>query len=122
MPDEPTAAMRYKEIMSRAHKAADDVREWERRRGHELESQIAEAAQRVERLAEQEIAVQERGHRWWRMAYDNVARLSWLEPGEPPAATAPARGEHLDHHVEQIKPAYRELQNAVDALSWRARR
>lgn len=122
MPDEPTAAVRYKEIMGRARRSADDLREWERRRSDELESQIAEAALRVERLAEQEVAVQERAHRWWRMAQDNVVRLSWIEPGEPPSPIASARGEHLDQHVEEIRTAYRELTKAVEALGWRARR
>ncbi|EHY89350.1 hypothetical protein ACWGPQ_15190 [Saccharomonospora azurea] len=122
MPDEPTAAVRYKEIMSGARRSADDVREWERRRVEELESRIAEAQARVERLAEQETTVQERTHRWWRMACDNVERLSWIEPGELPPPISSARGAHLDQHVEEVRNAYRELKDAVAALGWRARR
>ncbi|WP_197321827.1 hypothetical protein [Saccharomonospora sp. NB11] len=122
MPDEPTAAVRYKEIMSGARRSADEVREWERRRVEELESQIAGAQDRLDRVAEQEVAVQERTHRWWRMACDNVDRLSWIEPGDPPNASPVARSEHLDQYLEEIRTSYRELTKAVAALGWRARR
>ncbi|OQO92944.1 hypothetical protein [Saccharomonospora piscinae] len=122
MPDEPTAAVRYKEIMGLARRAADELREWERRRAAELESRIAEAQARLDALAEQETAAQERAHRWWRMACDNVDRLPWLEPGQQPAVVTSARGEWADRYAEDIRITYRELTNAINDLGWRARR
>lgn len=122
MTDDTSAAVRYKEIMGLARKAAENLREWEQRRAEELESQIAATAERVERLEEAQLATQERALRWWRMACDNVARLPWLEPGEPPSPSHAAGNDRPDGHTEEIRTAYRELTNAVDALGWRARR
>ena len=122
MSDEPTAAVRYKEIMGLARKAADDLRDWERKRIVELESEIAEADRRLDAAAEQETAVQERALRWWRMACDNVDRLSWLEPGEQPSPINSARGDQVDHYVDGLRSAYRNLTEAVANLGWRARR
>ncbi|EIF00903.1 hypothetical protein [Saccharomonospora glauca] len=122
MPDEPTAAVRYKEIMGRARKSADDLREWERRRGDELKSLIAAAEQRVEQLSDRETAVREQAHRLWRMALDNVKRLSWLDPGEPPSPSALAKSRYLDHYLDEVRTAYRALSEAADTLSWRNRR
>ncbi|WP_298180759.1 hypothetical protein [Saccharomonospora sp.] len=122
MSDEPTAAVRYKEIMGLARKAADDLRDWERKRIVELESEIAEADRRLDAAAEQETAVQERALRWWRMACDNVDRLPWLEPGEQPSPISSARGDRAVRYVDELRGIYRELTEAIASLGWRARR
>ena len=122
MYDEPTAAVRYKEIMGLARKAAEDLRDWERKRIVELESKIAEADRRLDAAAEQETAVQERALRWWRMACDNVDRLSWLEPGEQPSPISSARGDRAVRYVDELRGIYRELTEAIASLGWRARR
>lgn len=121
MTPEPTAAMRYKEIIGSARKAANDLRAWELARAQELDSAIAIAAAEVTRAAERERATVERAHRWWRMAADNVARLTWLDIGPEPEPVPTARGEWLDRHTEDVRPAYRELTEAVLKLGWRAR-
>lgn len=120
-PDAPTAAVRYKEIMGLARKAADDLRSWELARAKELDTQIAAAAQRLDAAAERERATAERAHRWWRMAGDNVARLSWLDLGPDPEPLTSARGEYLDRYAEDVRAAYHELTQAILKLSWRAR-
>lgn len=121
MSDEPTAAVRYKDIVGLARKAADDLRTWELARADELNALLAAAAERVSAAAERERAVSERANRWWRMASDNVSRLSWLEPGAEPEPVTSARGEWLDRYTEEIRTAYQELNQAILKLSWRAR-
>jgi hypothetical protein len=64
----------------------------------------------------------ERAIRWWKMAVHNVARLSWLEVGDEPEPTATARAQYLDRYLEEVKPSYQELVQAVLSLGWRARR
>ncbi|MBK1785006.1 hypothetical protein [Prauserella cavernicola] len=121
MSDEPTAAMRYKEIVGLARKAAEDLRTWELERTEQLTGEIAARADAVTTAAKREQAMTERANRWWRMANDNVSRLSWLELGAPPEPTASARGEWLDRYAEDVRPAYHELTQAILRLGWRAR-
>lgn len=119
--DEPTAAVRYKAIMGLAAKAAEDLRAWENNRAAELTAEIAAAAERVTEAAERERTTTERVERWWRMAGDNVSRLSWLDVGAPPEPEASARGDHLDRYTEDIRSAYNELTTAILNLGWRSR-
>ncbi|PRX44668.1 hypothetical protein B0I33_111181 [Prauserella shujinwangii] len=121
MTDDATAAMRYKEIIGLARKAAEDLRAWERHRAEELDVAIGAAATEVSAAAEREQRVTERVDRWWRMACDNVSRLSWLDAGEPPEPVPSARGELLDRYAEDVRPAYHELTQAILNLGWRAR-
>lgn len=121
MPDEPGAAVRYKEVMGLARKAADDLRAWERARARELDAEISAAEQRVEKAAERERTAGERAHRFWRMACDNISRLSWLAPGPDPEPVPSASSEHLDRYAEDVRTAYQELTQSVLALGWRAR-
>ncbi|SFP69292.1 hypothetical protein SAMN05421810_103120 [Amycolatopsis arida] len=118
---EVTAAMRYKETIGLARKAADDLRSWELARAEELAVAIAAARAEVARAAEREEAMAERAHRWWRMAADNVDRVSWLTAGEPPEPVPSARGEWVDRYAEDVRPAYHELNQAILHLGWRAR-
>src|SRR5690606_42013601 len=115
-------ARRDKEVMGLARKAAGDLRDWERKRIAERASKIAGAGRRLDAAAEQETAVQARAPRWWRMACDNVGRLPWLEPGEQPSPINSARGDQVDHYVDGLRSAYRNLTEAVANLGWRARR
>ncbi|MGH3520969.1 MAG: hypothetical protein ACRDQ7_27055 [Haloechinothrix sp.] len=121
MRDEPTAAVRYKEIIGLARKAANDLRAWELARAEELESAIAAAGAEVATAAEREERAAAQANRWWRMAGDNVSRLSWLEVGAPPEPAGSARGEWLDRYTEDVRPAYHELTQAIFKLGWRAR-
>ncbi|MFC4002672.1 hypothetical protein ACFS2C_04175 [Prauserella oleivorans] len=116
-----TAAVRYKEIVGLARKAAADLRAWEESRAEELNGEIAAAAEKVTAATEAEQAMNDRARRWWNMAADNVARLSWLDVGPEPEPIASARGEWLHRYAEDIRPAYHELTQAVLKLSWRAR-
>ncbi|WP_019818999.1 hypothetical protein [Saccharomonospora saliphila] len=121
MPDEATAAVRYKEIMGLARKAADDLRSWELARAKELDGEIAAAEQRVREATDREQTTAERAHRFWRMADDNISRLSWAQLGPDPEPAPSARGEHLDRYAENVRSAYQELTQAVQNLGWRAR-
>ncbi|MEU6645134.1 hypothetical protein ABZ863_21585 [Saccharomonospora sp. NPDC046836] len=121
MSDGSPAAMRYKEIIGLARRGADELRAWERARVEELTAEIAAAAERVTAAAEREEAMTGRANRWWRMAGDNVSRLSWLDVGTPPEPVASARGEWLDRYAEDVRPAYHELTQAILKLGWRAR-
>lgn len=121
MTTDPPAATRYKEIIGLAGKAADDLRSWELARADELGAARARAEAEVRSAAAREEHAQQRANRWWRMASDNVARLSWLRTGEPPEAAGSARGEHLDRYLEDIRPAYHELTQAILDLGWRSR-
>jgi hypothetical protein len=120
--DAATAAMRYKQITGLARASAENLRNWEIRRAAELDTAVAEAAVAVEQSIEREASATERATRWWKMAVHNVARLSWLEIGEPPQPAPNARGQYLDRYLEEVKPSYQELVRAVLALGWRARR
>ncbi|PXY34385.1 hypothetical protein BAY59_02285 [Prauserella coralliicola] len=121
MSEEPTAAMRYKEIIGLARKAAEDLRTWELARAEQLNGEIAARAEAVTAAEERERAMTDRANRWWRMAKDNVSRLSWLEVGAPPEPAASARGEWLHRYAEDVRPAYHELTQAILKLGWRAR-
>ncbi|ASR38473.1 hypothetical protein BAY61_29620 [Prauserella marina] len=121
MTDEPTAAVRYKEIIGSARRAADDLRAWELARAEELTAAIAAANEEVTAAAEREAATEERATRWWRMASDSVSRLSWLDVGTPPEPARSARGEWLDRYAEDVRPAYHDLTQAILKLGWRAR-
>lgn len=121
MSDNASAAVRYKAIVGLAAKAADDLRAWEHDRAEELTTEIAAAAQRVEEARERERTTTERVERWWKMASDNVSRLSWLDVGAPPEPNPTARGEYLNRHTEDIRAAYHELTSAILHLGWRSR-
>jgi len=116
------AAARYKEIIGLARKAAEDLRAWEQAREQQLHGEIAAAEQNVHAAAEAEKAMAERARRWWSMARDNVARLSWLDVGEEPTPVASARGDQASRYADDIRPAYHELTQAVLKLGWRARK
>ncbi|KMS85987.1 hypothetical protein [Prauserella rugosa] len=116
------AAARYKEIIGLARKAAEDLRAWEQAREQQLHGEIAAAEQNVHAAAEAEQAMAERARRWWSMARDNVARLSWLDVGEEPTPVASARGDQASRYADDIRPAYHELTQAVLKLGWRARK
>ncbi|WP_199429877.1 hypothetical protein [Qaidamihabitans albus] len=121
MSDDATAAMRYKEVIALARKAADDLRSWELARAAELDAEIGAAAAAVTAATEREQRMAERAQRWWRMACDNVSRLSWLDAGEPPAPADSARGELMDRYAEDVRSAYHELTQAILNLGWRSR-
>jgi hypothetical protein len=121
MTDEPTAAVRYKEIVALARKSADDLRSWELARAEELDAAISAAAAEIARATEREHTTGERVTRWWRMAVDNVSRVSWLEAGAPPEPASSAHGEWLSRYLEDVRPAYHELNQAILKLGWRSR-
>ncbi|RZQ64425.1 hypothetical protein [Amycolatopsis suaedae] len=115
------AAMRYKEIVALARGAEQQLRAWEVARVDELEAMIAAARNDVAEAAQQETKTQERVDRWWRMAVDNVSRLSWLEAGAGPEPNATARGAYLERYLEEVRPAYQELVQSILKLGWRAK-
>ncbi|GAB3009846.1 hypothetical protein LWP59_01515 [Amycolatopsis acidiphila] len=117
-----SAAMRYKEIVGLAASAADELRAWELRRVQELESEILAAEQAVAEAAQREQRTAQVAHNWWRMAADNVSRLTWLELAEGPTPAANARAAWLDRYLNELKPMYQELVDSVLSLGWRARR
>lgn len=121
MTSEPTAVVRYKEIIGLVRKAANDLRAWELSRAKELESAIAAAVTALATATEREQLAEERANRWWRMAADNVSRTSWLDMGAPPEPVESARAEWLDRYTEDIRVAYHELTQAILKLGWRAR-
>ncbi|SFA72394.1 hypothetical protein SAMN05216266_10163 [Amycolatopsis marina] len=116
-----SAALRYKEIVALARKSADDLRSWELARAEELDGAIAGAKAEIEQAAQREQTTEERANRWWRMAVDNVSRVSWLEAGAGPEPVSSARGEWLSRYLEDIRPAYHELNQSILNLGWRAR-
>ena len=117
-----TAAMRYKEIVGLAGRAAEELRAWEQRRAKELDAEIAAAQTAVAEAREKEQRTTQAVHHWWRMAEDNVSRLSWLELAEGPAPATNAHGSWLDRYLNEVKPLYQELVDAVLSLGWRSRR
>jgi hypothetical protein len=122
MTDDATAAMRYKEIIALSRGSADRLREWELARVDELESQIEEARTAIEAAAERERNAAERATRWWKMALHNVQGLTWLAPGDEPQPVPTARAAYLDRYLQEVKPSYQELVQAVLGLGWRAKR
>jgi hypothetical protein len=88
----------------------------------ELDGQIAGAEAALEQAREREQRTEQMVRNWWRMTADNIARLSWLELGEEPVPAANAPGSWLDRHLNEVKPIYQELVDAVLSLGWRARR
>jgi hypothetical protein len=120
--DGETAAMRYKEIVGLARGSAEQLRAWELARANELDTAVVEAAQAMTAATEREVWARDRAIRWWKMAVHNVARLSWLEVGDQPEPTTTARAQYLDRYLEEVKPNYQELVQAVLSLGWRARR
>ncbi|MFD9888312.1 hypothetical protein ACFWY9_03155 [Amycolatopsis sp. NPDC059027] len=119
--DGVTAAMRYKEIVGMARGSAENLRNWELARVDELEAAMADAQAAVAAATEREERAAERAARWWKMALHNVERLVWLDIEEPePVSTA--RPQYLERYLEEVKPSYQELVQAVLALGWRAKR
>ena len=117
-----TAAMRYKEIVGLARGSADQLRAWELARAEELETAFAEATEALTTATDREARARERAVRWWKMAVHNVERLSWLDVGDGPESRPTARAQYLDRYLEEVKPSYQELVQAVLSLGWRARR
>jgi hypothetical protein len=115
-------AMRYKEIVGRARGSADQLRTWELARAEQLDQELAEAATAVAVATEREEKARERASRWWKMALHNVAPLTFLEPPEDPKPVNTARPQYLERYLEEVKPSYQELVQAVLGLGWRAKR
>ncbi|MEV4599493.1 hypothetical protein AB0K15_19035 [Amycolatopsis sp. NPDC049253] len=122
MTDDASAAMRYKEIVGLARGSADNLRAWELARADEIDHQLADAQAAVSAAKEREEKAAERASRWWKMALHNVARLNFLEPADDPQPVSTARPQYLDRYLEEVKPSYQELVQAVLALGWRAKR
>ena len=122
MDDGITAAMRYKEIVGLAHASAENLRNWEIGRADELEAKLAEAHQAVADAAEREQRAVDRASRWWKMAQHNVEGLNWLPDDEDPQPVSTARAGYLERYLEEVKPSYQELVQAVLSLGWRAKR
>ncbi|WP_410656024.1 hypothetical protein [Amycolatopsis sp. lyj-112] len=122
MDDGITAAMRYKEIVGLARASAENLRSWETARADELEARLAEAHQAVADAAEREQRAVDRATRWWKMAQHNVEGLPWLPDEDAPQPVSTARASYLDRYLEEVKPSYQELVQAVLALGWRAKR
>ncbi|GAA3558905.1 hypothetical protein GCM10022222_48080 [Amycolatopsis ultiminotia] len=123
MTDEPASpAMRYKEIVGLARGSAENLRTWELARAEEIERQLADAQAAVAQATEREEKAKERAVRWWKMALHNVSRLNFVEPPDDPEPVPTARAQYLDRYLEEVKPSYQELVQAVLALGWRARR
>lgn len=116
-----SAAARYKETIGLARTAAEQLRAWEQAREQQLYAEIQTAEENVTAAAEAEEAMADRARRWWSMARDNVARLSWLDVGADPEPVTTARGEQASRYADDIRPAYHELTQAVLKLGWRAR-
>ncbi|MCR6481263.1 hypothetical protein M8542_00370 [Amycolatopsis sp. OK19-0408] len=120
--DGATAAMRYKEIIALSRGSAENLREWEVARAEALEAEIEEAQGAIEAATERETRAAERASRWWRMALHNIQGLPWLPPGDDPHAISTARPAYLERYLEEVKPSYQELVQAVLGLGWRAKR
>jgi len=117
-----TAATRYKETVGLASQAKHNLRNWEYQRLEELKGEIAAAKEAVEQATEREAKAMRAANRWWRMAEDNVSRLSWLEVEDSLVPAVQARGDRLDRYLDDVRVAYNELVQAVLQLGWRARR
>ncbi|MFI5584744.1 hypothetical protein ACIA5G_06920 [Amycolatopsis sp. NPDC051758] len=120
--DGATAAMRYKEIIALSRGSAENLREWELARAKALEAEIEEATAAIEVAAEREEQAGKRATRWWKMALHNIQGLTWLPPGDNPHPISTARAAYLERYLEEVKPSYQELVQAVLALGWRAKR
>ncbi len=122
MTDDATAAMRYKEIIALSRGSADNLREWELARAKALDAEIEAAEAAIEVATEREARAAERATRWWKMALHNIQGLPWLDPGDNPRPVPTARAAYLERYLEEVKPSYQELVQAVLALGWRAKR
>ncbi|SEF28972.1 hypothetical protein SAMN05421837_104442 [Amycolatopsis pretoriensis] len=120
--DGATAAMRYKETIALSRGSAENLRDWELQRAEALEAEIEAAQAAIEAAAEREARAAERATRWWKMALHNIQGLLWLDPGDEPRPVTTARPAYLDRYLEEVKPSYQELVQAVLALGWRAKR
>jgi hypothetical protein len=116
------AAMRYKETVGLASQAQHNLRNWEYERLEQLKGEIAAAKEAIEVAKEREAKAHRAAQRWWRMAEDNVSRLSWLEVADDPSPAIQARGDRLDRYLDDVRVAYNELVQSVLQLGWRARR
>ncbi|OXM70373.1 hypothetical protein [Amycolatopsis vastitatis] len=120
--DGATAAMRYKEIIALSRGSAENLREWELARAKALEAEIEEAQNAIEVAKEREAGAAKRATRWWKMALHNIQGLTWLAPGDDPRPVPTARAAYLERYLEEVKPSYQELVQAVLGLGWRAKR
>ncbi|RSD19693.1 hypothetical protein [Amycolatopsis eburnea] len=120
--DGATAAMRYKEIIALSRGSAENLREWELQRAETLEAEIEAAKAAIEVAADREKRAAERATRWWKMALHNIQGLPWLDPGDEPRPVMTARPAYLERYLEEVKPSYQELVQAVLGLGWRAKR
>ncbi|SEP52999.1 hypothetical protein [Amycolatopsis saalfeldensis] len=120
--ENPGAAMRYKEVVGMARGSAENLRAWELARADEIERQLAEAHAAVAAATERESKAGERAARWWKMALHNVSRLTFVDSSEEPQAVTTARPQYLERYLEEVKPSYQELVQAVLSLGWRAKR
>ena len=120
--DGATAAMRYKEIIALSRGSAERLREWEMARAEALEAEIEEARAAIDAAREREERAASRAARWWKMALHNVQGLNWLAPRDDPRPVPTARPAYLDRYLEEVKPSYQELVQAVLSLGWRAKR
>ncbi len=120
--DGATAAMRYKEIIALSRGSAENLRRWELARAEELTGEIEEAQTAIEVATDREARAAERATRWWKMALHNIQDLMWLPPGDEPRPVPTARPAYLERYLEEVKPSYQELVQAVLALGWRAKR
>ncbi|MBE1500127.1 hypothetical protein H4696_007227 [Amycolatopsis lexingtonensis] len=120
--DGATAAMRYKEIIALSRGSAENLREWELQRAETLEAEIEEAKGAIEVAVDREQRAAERATRWWKMALHNIQGLLWLDPGDEPRPVMTARPAYLERYLEEVKPSYQELVQAVLGLGWRAKR
>lgn len=105
-----------------ARGSAENLRAWELARADEIERQLAEAHAAVAAATEREEKAAERASRWWKMALHNVSRLTFVDSSEEPQAVATARPQYLERYLEEVKPSYQELVQAVLGLGWRAKR
>jgi hypothetical protein len=120
--DGATAAMRYKETIALSRGSAERLRAWELQRAEELEAEIEEAQAAIDAATEREARAAERASRWWKMALHNIQGLPWLAPRDDPQPVPTARAAYLERYLEEVKPSYQELVQAVLALGWRAKR
>ncbi|WP_020664063.1 hypothetical protein [Amycolatopsis benzoatilytica] len=117
-----SAALRYKEIVGLARGSAENLRAWELARADEIERQLADAHAALAAAQAQEEKMRERANRWWKMALHNVARLNFVEALDDPQPVTTARPQYLERYLEEVKPSYQELVQAVLGLGWRAKR
>jgi len=115
-------ALRYKEIVGLARGSAENLRAWELARAEEIERLLADAHAAVEAAQAQEEKMRERASRWWKMALHNVVRLNFVEALDDPQPVTTARPQYLERYLEEVKPSYQELVQAVLGLGWRAKR